>query len=137
MAVSEDQMQAICDGLAEGKSLTQIVKADGMPSYRSVTRAVQKDEELYEMYRKGRVLQAEFYADQLVDLATAPLDEGMDPRQLNAEVQRRRLEIDTLKWTFARIQPYGLRDKKEDQPTNNSITISWDSGEPVVEPADG
>ena len=136
MAVTEQQMQAICDGLAEGKSLTQIVKAKGMPSYRSVTRAVQKDEELYEMYRKGRVLQAEFYADQLVDLATQPLDDSMDPRQLNAEVQRRRLEIDTLKWTFARIQPYGLRDKKEDQPQNNSITISWDNGEPVVE-ADG
>ena len=136
MAVTQEQMQAICDGLAEGKSLTQIVKAKGMPSYRSVTRAVQKDEELYEMYRKGRVLQAEFYADQLVDLATAPLDDCLDPRQLNAEVQRRRLEIDTLKWTFARIQPYGLRDKKEDQPTNNSITISWDNGEPVVE-ADG
>ena len=136
MAVTQEQMQRICDGLAEGKSLTQIVKAKGMPSYRSVTRAVQKDEELYEMYRKGRVLQAEFYADQLVDLATQPLDDSMDPRQLNAEVQRRRLEIDTLKWTFARIQPYGLRDKKEDQPQNNSITISWDNGEPVVE-ADG
>ena len=60
--------------------------------------------------------------------------ESVDNRLLNAEVQRRRLEIDTLKWTLARIQPYGLRDKK-DEPSvavDNSITLSWDNGEVKV-----
>jgi hypothetical protein len=35
------------------------------------------------------------------------------------------LEIDTLKWTSARNQPFGIRDKKEDQPQNAGFTISW------------
>jgi hypothetical protein len=35
-------------------------------------------------------------------------------RWLGAEIQRRKLEVETLKWTLARTQPYGLRDKKED-----------------------
>lgn len=105
-----------------------------MPSYRSVTRAVQDDDELWEIYRKGRVLQAEYYSDYINDLAVQPLPESVDNRLLNAEVQRRRLEIDTLKWTLARIQPYGLRDKK-DEPSvavDNSITLSWDNGEVKV-----
>ena len=63
-----------------------------------------------------------------------PAGDGVDTRLLNAEVQRRRLEIDTLKWTFARIQPYGLRDKKEDASVNNgSITLSWNQGEVTVD----
>ena len=36
--------------------------------------------------------------------------------------------------TFARIQPYGLRDKKEDANVNNgSITLSWNQGEVTVD----
>ena len=47
---------------------------------------------------------------------------------MNAEVQRRRLEVDTLKWTLARIQPYGIRDKKEDAGNQGAITLSWANG---------
>ena len=50
---------------------------------------------LWELYRKGRILQAEYYADHINRLAMEPLPEG-DVRFLNAEVNRRRLEIDAL-----------------------------------------
>ena len=130
-------MQGIADRLAMGESLLTICKDTALPDYRTISRAVSNDDALYDIYRKGRVLQAEYYADQINDLATAPLPtgEGVDNRLLNAEVQRRRLEIDTLKWTFARIQPYGLRDKKEDatNQNNGSITLSWNQGEVTVD----
>ena len=130
-------MQGIADRLAMGESLLTICKDTALPDYRTISRAVSNDDALYDIYRKGRVLQAEYYADQINDLATAPLPtgDGVDNRLLNAEVQRRRLEIDTLKWTFARIQPYGLRDKKEDATNvnNGSITLSWNQGEVTVD----
>ena len=130
-------MQGIADRLAMGESLLTICKDTALPDYRTISRAVSNDDALYDIYRKGRVLQAEYYADQINDLATAPLPtgDGVDNRLLNAEVQRRRLEIDTLKWTFARIQPYGLRDKKEDatNQNNDSITLSWNQGEVTVD----
>ena len=130
-------MQGIADRLAMGESLLTICKDTTLPDYRTISRAVSNDDALYDIYRKGRVLQAEYYADQINDLATAPLPtgDGVDNRLLNAEVQRRRLEIDTLKWTFARIQPYGLRDKKEDatNQNNGSITLSWNQGEVTVD----
>ena len=103
-----------------------------MPSYRSVTRAVQADDELYDMYHRGRILQAEYYGDKIIDLATSPLPPELDAKVVNAEVQRRRLEIDSLKWTFARSQPFGLRDKKEDAGNTGSITLTWANGEVTV-----
>ena len=56
-----------------------------------------------------------------------PLPEG-DVRFLNAEVNRRRLEIDTLKWTTARNQPFEYVTRKEDQPQAQTFTISWSGG---------
>ena len=68
---------------------------------------------------------------QINGLAMEPLPEG-DVRFLNAEVNRRRLEIDTLKWTTARNQPFGIRDKKEDQPQAQTFTISWSGGDTAI-----
>ena len=47
---------------------------------------------------------------------------------MNAEVQRRRLEVDSLKWTLGRIQPWGLKDKKEEAGNTGAITLSWSNG---------
>ena len=35
--------------------------------------------------------------------------------------------MDTLKWTFSRQQPRGIRNNVEDT-ANNQITINWASG---------
>mgnify|MGYP003342982216 FL=1 len=127
--VTQKVMEQIADRLACGESLVKICQEDGMPSYRTITRAVLKDDAIYEIYRRGRVLQAEFYSDHINDLAMQPLPSSMDAKVLNAEVQRRRLEVDTLKFTMGKLQPWGLRDKKEDAPQQQSITISWENGE--------
>jgi len=131
--LTKKHMQDIADRLGAGESLTKICAEDGMPSYRSVTRAVLQDDELYEIYRKGRLLQAEYYSDHINDLARQPLPETVDPKVLNAEVQRRRLEVDTLKFTMGKLQPWGLRDKKEDAPASSSITLTWLNGEVTTE----
>lgn len=128
-------MEKIVDRFAQGETLVDITKDPKMPSYRAVTRAVAGDDEMWELYRKGRILQAEFYADRINGLAMEPLPTDGDVRHLNAEVNRRRLEIDTLKWTTARNQPFGIRDKKEDQPQAQTFTISWAGNEVEVNAA--
>ena len=126
-------MTEIANRLGSGETLVSICKDEDMPGYRTVTRAVMQDDELFEIYRKGRLMQAEFYADHINELAMAPLPDDVDPRMLNAEVQRRRLEVDTLKFTMGKLQPWGLRDKKEDAPAQQSITISWQGNEVLAE----
>jgi len=129
-------MEKIVDRLASGETLVDITKDKNMPSYRAVTRAVAANDELFELYRRGRILQAEFYSDLISRLAREPLPEGLDVRELNAEVNRRRLEIDTLKWTTARNQPFGIRDKKEDAPQAQTFTISWAGGDTAISATD-
>ncbi len=130
--ITIEVMKKICDRLAEGETLMDITKNKNMPSYRTITRTVQADDIIWEMYRKAKILQSEWYTDRLNALAMEELPQVDDPRTLNAEVQRRRLEIDTLKWTTARNQPFGIRDKKEDQPQAQTFTISWAGGDTAV-----
>jgi hypothetical protein len=136
-SVTTAMMQKIADLLATGESLVSICKRKGVPDYSTITRAVQADDDLWDIYRRGRVLQAEFFGDSINELARSPLPATLDPRVVNAEVQRRRLEIDSLKWTLARMQPFGLRDKKSDGAANTgAITLSWANGEVEVKAAD-
>tara|TARA_R110002050_G_scaffold46313_1_gene108917 strand:+ start:489 stop:911 length:423 start_codon:yes stop_codon:yes gene_type:complete len=132
--ITVDLLEKIAEEMANGNSLVKICKNDWCPSYRQIIRVVQKDPELYNIYRRGRVMQAEYYSDHIAELAQQPLDKDGDPRFMNAEVQRRRLEIDSLKWSLARIQPYGLRDKKENSDVNaGGITLTWANGEVKAE----
>ena len=139
--VTVDLMHGIADRLAVGETLKDILKDDNMPTYQAVMQAVLRSDELFEIYRRGRVMQSEYHTDQIIRLAQEPLPEFNDNRLANAEVQRRRLEIDSLKWTLARNMPWGVRDKKEDQPQAQTFTISWAGGEAatataVAEPSD-
>jgi len=130
--IDVDLMRKISDRLAVGETLRNILKTSGMPTYQGVMQAVLRNEELYEIYRQGRVLQSEYFTDHIVELATANLPTFEDNRLANAEVQRRRLEIDSLKWTLSRNQPWGVRDKKEDQPQAQTFTISWAGNDMTV-----
>jgi len=123
-------MRAVCDELAKGKSLKSICKPQGdpaMPYFTTVLQAVQRNEDLHEMYIKARAIGAEVLADEMFDLARQPLD-NVERSLANAEVQRRRVEIDTMKWCFARMQPRGIRNNAGDTASNNVITLSWGGG---------
>ena len=122
--LSRKKMLAICDELADGKSLNSICKRDDMPHRVTVLHAVQRDEELYDMYARARAIGAETLADEIHDVSRQGL-ESVDKQMANAEVQRRRLQVDSLKWTYARQQPRGLRNKAEDTAQNNQIVLSW------------
>ena len=125
--LNKQKMQAVCDELAKGKSLRSICTAEDMPHFVTVLQAVQRDDDLHEMYTKARAIGAEILADEMFDLARQPLD-GFDKQLANAEVQRRRVEIDTMKWVFARMQPIGIRNNVEDTAQSGVITLSWGGG---------
>ena len=133
--LNKTKMQAVCDELAKGKSLRSICEHnDKMPAWSTVLQAVQRSEELYEMYSRARAIGAEVLADEMHDLAASPLPTDMDPRYMNAEVQRRRLEVDTKKWTFAKMQPRGVRHKKEDvEQATGPVMLMWGSDAPASE----
>ena len=52
--VTKDQMTRICEELMDGASLTKICEASDLPSWRTVTRHVQEDDDAHTQYRKAR-----------------------------------------------------------------------------------
>ena len=123
--VTKKQMQIICERIAEGVSLTRICNEDSsLPSWRTVLRWVQEDEDAYTQYRVARTLQCEVMRDQIIDLVEAPLPD--DPKLAMAEVQRRRLEADHKDKHIRQMQPLGIRDKADDnKQSSGTVTLSW------------
>tara|TARA_E500000305_G_scaffold108303_1_gene110365 strand:+ start:2650 stop:3114 length:465 start_codon:yes stop_codon:yes gene_type:complete len=126
VACTKAVLRLVCDELAQGKSLKSTCESsDKFPNYKTVLKAVQRKEEFFEMYQNARAIGAEVLADEMFELARKPIE--MDDRAIaNAEVQRRRVEIDTMKWCFARMQPKGIRNRPEDTAAaDNTITLTW------------
>lgn len=123
--VTKTQMEAICDLIASGRSLTSICdKDEALPSWRTVLRWVQEDDQAHDQYRTARALQTEVMRDQIIDLVEAPLPD--DPKLAMAEVQRRRLEADHKDKHIRQMQPLGLRNKPEDAKNGSgTITLAW------------
>jgi len=130
--VTKEQMVIICEAIAEGVSLTRICNEnDHLPSWRTILRYVQEDEDAYTQYRNARSLQCEVMRDQILDLVEAALPE--DPKLAMAEVQRRRLQADHMDKHIRQMQPLGLRDKAEDKQQTGQITLTWSGGEVSAE----
>jgi hypothetical protein len=127
--VTKQQMQEICDRIANGESLTRICnESDHLPSWRTMLRYVQDDADAYSAYRRARALQCEVMRDQILDLVQAPLPD--DPKMAMAEVQRRRLEADHKDKHIRQMQPLGIRDKAEDnKQSSGTITLTWGNAE--------
>lgn len=100
----ETVFQTICERLAFGESLRAICQSAGMPSVWTVLRWVREKPGFAQQYAHARELQAEFYADSIVNIA----DAAEDP-------QLARLQIDARKWIASKLLPkkYGERHVPE------------------------
>lgn len=45
-------------------------------------------------------------------------------------------KVEVLKWVIARMQPNGIKDKREDALQNQAITISWQGNDVAVSTTD-
>ena len=126
--VEEKQFQKILKLLADGQGLKTICNAhDDLPHWHTVLNHVQASEDAYRRYRNARVIQAETYRDQILEIAETDLPS--DAKLAMAEVQRRKLEVEGKHRYIGSLQPRGVRDRDEDVagPAGGSITIQWGS----------
>ena len=125
--VTKEQLDYICEQIADGRTVDRICSEPGLPSYRTFYRFLQEDEDAYVQYRKSRAIQAEMLRDQIIDIIEAPLP--TDPKLAMAEVQRRRLEVDQKDKYVRQLAPMGIRNRSEDDgnaKVSGTITLKWD-----------
>lgn len=104
----------ICECIANGESLKKITDRSDMPSRPTVHKWLMDNEEFLNNYETARALQADVYADEMDEIA----------HDINVDVQRARLIIDTRKWTASKLKPKKYGDKLDlDANISGNLTI--------------
>lgn len=114
----------ILDAIANGQSLSSILRREGMPSYSWAKLQLRTDPELRKQYDQAIEDRGDRLAEELIELAFRPLPEGLDGRQQSALVQLRRLQVDTLKWTASKLRPRVYGERIDVSVTNTQISIT-------------
>jgi hypothetical protein len=96
----ETHKTTICERIASGKSLKEICDTKGMPSRETVYVWLADDHEFSDRYARAREEQADYYADEIIDIADAAKDANLA-----------RLQIDARKWKASKLQPKKYGDK--------------------------
>lgn len=114
----------ICRRLAQGESARQICRDEAMPAMSTLMKWLNDSDKITfsEQYARARDCQADFYADQIVDIADE-LSEVAEP----SELARAKLQIDSRKWKVARMSPRKYGDKQQIDHTSSD-----DSFKPTV-----
>ena len=124
-ALPESVRTATLQQIADGMSLRAIKKAGG-PSPQQVHHWINTSPDFAERYRHARAVQAGHYAekihevvDDLKETITKKALEvhgeaiPIEGKLLNALVQVARLEVDSLKWTAAKLLPDSWGDNQK------------------------
>ena len=113
----------ICSRIAQGESLVNICKDADMPSRQTFMRWLLEDkhEGLRDNYARAREAQADFYAEQIIEIAdeectTVKHGEGDKSKEVevafdSAAVARNRLRVDARKWYASKVAPKKYGDK--------------------------
>jgi hypothetical protein len=90
----------VCLEITEGKSLRTICLDPAMPSAETIRVWLIDDGEFAAQYARAREEQADFYADEIIDIADGAKDANLA-----------RLQIDARKWKASKLVPKKYGDK--------------------------
>src|SRR4051812_2387732 len=124
---SEELATTICVRIAEGESLRKICGDEAMPSKSTVSLWLIKHDTFCDQYARARDVQADHYADEIIEISDTPVVGKVEIDKLDKEgnpftevrrgdmVEHRRMQIDARKWYAEKVAPkkYGNRQKIE------------------------
>lgn len=138
-AYSIEIAEQICAEIASRVcTMADVCTAEGMPDRATVFRWMAKHPDFRNLYERARELQSEIGYDDMAEIAGAPLPEvevfdlsgkslghKVDAGVSMAEMQRRKLQIDIIKFKLVKLQPKRFGDNKNiDLNVNHSHKIS-------------
>lgn len=113
----------ICIRIAEGESLRQILRDEGMPAQSAVYEWLLKHPDFAEKYTRAREEQADTLADEIIDIAdeqpevVAVIDKKtgalIEHKLDGAFLQWQKNRIEARKWTAMKLKPKKYGDKLE------------------------
>jgi hypothetical protein len=127
---SQATADAICERIAEGRSLRKICLDDDMPATSSVFKWLGLHPDFAEQYARAREAQADTMADEILDIS----DDGKNDTYIDKDgvertdtdvIARSKLRVDSRKWLASKMAPkkYGEKlDLNHGGQPNNPIT---------------
>lgn len=113
--------QEICEKLAQGRTLRDVCRDDGMPAESTVRLWALEDRQGFSaQYTRAREVGYMSMADELMEVADDGSNDWMERKDddgkssyvINGEhVQRSRLRVDTRKWLLSKALPKLFGDK--------------------------
>lgn len=97
---SDSLAETICERIANGESLRKICEDSDMPERATVHRWLNENIAFSDRYARAREDQADFYADDIIDISDTEKD-----------AQRARNRIDARKWKASKLAPKRYGDK--------------------------
>lgn len=119
---TQELADKICNYIAGGMSLRKLCELDGMPTKETVRVWLRDNETFSAQYARARDEQADFYADEIIEIA----DNETDP-------QKARVRVDSRKWIASKLKPKRYGDKLEvDNKHSGEVSFINDVPRPRV-----
>lgn len=122
----------ICELIANGMSVREICRAEHMPDMRTVFRWLAKHDEFRQQYARAREAQADYLAEEILDIADDGQNDWMDRQvapgvfarvQDQEAINRSRLRVDARKWIMSKLQPKKYGDKVTQEHTGGEKPV--------------
>ena len=129
----QDMAPQVCRLIAEGLSLRQIGATEGMPSMTTIMRWAFEKPEFREQYARAREMQAERFADEILEISDDGTNDWMTREQGDdtvtvidhEHISRSKLRVDSRKWLMSKLAPKKYGDKLEHSGPNGApLTIT-------------
>ena len=119
----KEAMEAVCNMIATtSHSLNKVLQSNpDFPDRTTFYKLINKDETFAELYARAKEDQADFMADEMLEIADKATAK-------NAHAVR--LQLDTRKWLASKLKAKRYGDKiQHDHEGNVNVTISKDDSE--------
>ncbi len=103
--MTPEQKTAVLSLIAEGSSARAACRDNGI-TWGRFNEAVQDDPEFAGQYARATKIRADGQLEEIHEIADAPLEDGQTTSsgvQIASTLDQRRLQIDTRKWSMARM----------------------------------
>lgn len=112
---SEELAIIICEEIARGGILHRMCEREDLPDHSTLYRWLEGNEQFRDMYARAREKQAEFFADEIIEIAD---ESGFDAKIVDGKivadhdaVNRAKLRVDARKWHASKTAPKKYGDR--------------------------
>jgi len=113
----------IVSRVTAGKSLSTVLRDEGMPDWSTFYAMLEQDPKLRQAYDKAVQDRADRMADEILELSDMEMPEGLEGAMASAWVQQKRMQVDARKWIASKLKPRTYGDRIDVAVTDTRISV--------------